>query len=387
MPAPEGAPMSSGELRLLPPAVIQALAALPNGDALPDYRGRLMAGDARFAKVMRRVEASAIQPAALAELWLWVVHLAIDCGSRTATTGQSYAGTVGRFLCWCAANDVDFREARLQDFERWQRWLHFECKNREAWRAQQVFALRNFYDWRRSRGLSLENLAADLRGPRVKKKPAKKYTTEQLRDLFRAIENGSRARAVRDRCAVLLLLVTGLRREELATMTLSSLEMSSRLGCVHVFGKGAKERDIPFEGPAVEVLRAWLQQRESLPFLEDHDALFVSLSNPNRGQALGLRSFEKMVGVHARAAGLRDWGVHRFRVTFATQLYDDGADIETIRARMGHESIETTRRYLDVSERARKTRLRSDRQHAVLGTKPTGVPMWARLAAGELTRD
>lgn len=380
------APAPQGVLDL-PPAVLDALQELPNGQQLPGYRARLLSRPGPFPAVMRRVEGMTMAPWALAELWLWLVHLAIDCGSRPETTGQSYGRTVGRFLHWCHLEGVDHREARLQDFERWQRWLAFELKNRETWRSQQVFALRNFYDWRRSRGLARENIAADLRGPRVKPKPPRKYTTEQLKALFRAISQARGDRVVRDRCAVLLLLATGLRREELASLELGSIELTRRHGVVRVQGKGAKQRDIPFEGPAVDAVHEWLQQRDQLPWIVDTDALFVSLTGPTQGHALALRSFETMVGCHARAAKLRDWGIHRFRVTFATQLYDDGADIETIRALMGHESIETTRRYLAVSERARRTRLRADRQHAVLGTKPTGTPMWVRLAAGELTRD
>ncbi len=115
--------------------------------------------------------------------------------------------------------------------------------------------------------------------------------------------------------------------------------------------------------------------------------MFISTFGQTQGQALTVRGFEEMVSIHARAAGLREWGIHRFRVTFATQLYDDGADIETIRHLMGHESIETTRRYLAVSERARRTRLSANRQHRVLGTKPTGAPLWVRLATGGMDSD
>ncbi|HEU0095936.1 MAG TPA: tyrosine-type recombinase/integrase [Rhizomicrobium sp.] len=203
-----------------------------------------------------------------------------------------------------------------------------------------------------------------------------------MRALFRAIAQSSGIREVRDRSAVLLLLATGLRREELCTLQLQQLELTARRGVVRVMGKGAKERDVPFEGPVVDALHAWLNQRESLPFEHDTNAVFIALTGPTRGDPLSLRSFETMVAVHARAANLRDWGVHRFRVTFATQLYDEGADIETIRHLMGHESIETTRRYLAVSERARRTRLSADRQHRVLGTKPTGAPLWVRMATG-----
>lgn len=367
--------------------VLDALANLPNGESLPRHREWLMAGEPRFAEVMRRVERRGLPPRALAELWLWLVHLAIDCASRPATTGQSYGRTVGRFLRWCADGGFDFASVTTTEFDRWQRWLAMECGNGATWRKQQVQALRNFYDWRRSRGISEVNLAAELSGPRIKPKPAKKYTETQLQQVFRAIAEKRPVRALRDKCATLLLLSTGMRREELSNLTLDQFEMGKRTAVVRIFGKGAKERDVPFEGPAVDVLREWLMLRDSLPFLRETSAVFVSLAGPSQGDALALRSFESMIAHHARAAKLRDWGIHRFRVTYATQLYDDGHDIETIRALMGHESIETTRRYLAVSERARRTRLSADRQHAVLGTKATGTPLWTRLAMGELSGD
>ena len=385
--------MNAADLRPLSAAVLEALAPLPNGRSLsnglslPEYRQHLMASDRRFREVMTRVEAMGLPAASLAELWLWLAHLVLDTGSRPSTTGQSYARTVSRFLKWAADEGVNFREAKLADFERWTRWLAIACRNGATWRKQQIMALRNFYDWRRSRGLAESNPTADLRHPRSKPKPAKKYTTEHLRALFRAIDQGVPRSQRRDRAIVLLLLTTGLRREELASLRLADIEFSGRRGVVRVNGKGAKERDVPFEGPVVQTLGDWLEQRQGLPFDFDPDALFVAFAGPNRGAQLTVDGHEALLGKYARAAKLREWGIHRFRVTFATQLYDDGADIETIRALMGHESIETTRRYLAVSERARKTRLNADRQHSVLGTKPTGTPLWARLAAGEITRD
>jgi site-specific recombinase XerD len=368
-------------------AALDALRGLPNGSDLPAHRQWLMGVELRFSEVMRRVERRGLSGRALAELWLWLVHLVVDMGSRPATTGQSYGRTVARFLAWCDAGGVDFTQATQTEFDRWQRWLAIDQRNGERWRTQQVYALRNFYDWRRSRGIAATNLAADLTGPKAKPKPPKKYTDDQLRALFRAIDRARPMRAVRDRCAVLLLLTTGLRREELAGLQLSQLELTRRTGVVRIRGKGAKERDVPFEGPVVDALHAWLAERDALPYPFDRDALFIGLTGPRQGQQLSLRSYETLIAHHAVAAKLRDWGIHRFRVTFATQLYDDGADIETIRALMGHESIETTRRYLAVSERARRTRLSSDRQHRVMGTKPTGAPLWTRIATGELTRD
>lgn len=368
----------------LPAGVVAAAARLPAGRELPAHRGWLMAQGGRFAEVMRRVEARGLPARSLAELWLWLAHLVINDGCRAATTGQSYARTVSRFMRWAAGEGVDFTEARITDFDRWQRWLAVECGNRETWRAQQVQALRNFYDWRRSRGLAETNLASELQGPRVKPKPPKKYTDDQLRKLFVAIGGAQPIKARRDLAIVLLLLTTGARREEVATLRLEQLELQRRVGVVRFNGKGAKEREVPFEGPVVAALQDWLEHREAMDCDFDREAVFVGLTGPTRGQALSLRSYEDLLARHARNAKLRDWGIHRFRVTYATQLYDDNYDIETIRALMGHESIETTRRYLAVSERTRRTRLSADRQHRVLGTKPTGTPMWARMLNGGL---
>lgn len=378
---------TAAEVTALPAEVLQLLPDLPNGADLPRHRAWLLAGDPRFSGLMRRVERDGLPPQSLAELWLWLVHLTVDMASRPATTGQSYGRTVARYLRWCTDEGVVFAEATTTHFDRWQRWLAIECGNGANWRSKQVQALRNFYDWRRSRGLATENRAADLVGPKVKPKPPKKYTDDQLRAMFRAINAAPALRANRDRCVVLMLLATGLRREELGQLKLGDLELTKRTGIVRILGKGAKERDVPFEGPVVEALRDWLAQRETLDFEFDREALWITLTGPTRGERLSLRGHETLVAFHAREAKLRDWGIHRFRVTFATQLYDDGHDIETIRALMGHESIETTRRYLAVSERARRTRLSADRQHRVLGTKPTGTPLWARLASGELSRD
>ena len=50
--------------------------------------------------------------------------------------------------------------------------------------------------------------------------------------------------------------------------------------------------------------------------------------------------------------------------------------------RKRHESIETTRRYIDVSERARKTRLSANAQHVALGTRNTSGPRWLDAALG-----
>lgn len=375
------------ELAPLDAAVAALLAALPGGADVERGRAAAFAARGPLAQVMRRAEAVAAAggctPRQLAELWIWVGYLQHVRGYRSSSTVAQYARSVGRLLEWAVRTGRDFAALQPPDFDSWQQWLALELRHRARWRMRQIVAVRGFYAWRETRGFGA-NLAADLRGPREPIGMPKKYTQHQLRGMLAAVTaGGDPLLQLRDLALLLLLLATGARREEASNANIRDLELGQRTGLIRVHGKGAKEREVPFEGPVVEALREWLLQRQAAPFECDPEPLFVGTAGRGRGHRLMPRSIERRVGTYARAAGLRDWGVHRFRVTFATLLYDDGVGLEEIRLLMGHESIETTRRYISVSERMRKTRLAADRQHELLGTKPTGNPRWMRAVLGE----
>ena len=184
----------------------------------------------------------------------------------------------------------------------------------------------------------------------------------------------------RDRALLLLLLTTGARREEVSSLRMRDIAFDGRIAVVRIFGKGAKEREVAIEGPVIQALLEWIELRRKISTA--HDALFVGFHSAGEGVALAPGGVERCVQRYCRRAGVRHSGVHVFRVTFASQLYDDGVDLERIRIVMGHESIETTRKYLAVSNRQRSVRLKPHRQHAALGTSPIGLPRWAAAMEG-----
>lgn len=376
----------------LAPAVAEQLRALPSGGDGELYRRMALERAGGVSRVMRRAEAvaqtGAITPRQLAELWLWGAYLEMVRGFRGDTTVQQYLRSVCRLLEWAKATGLDHATLTPADFDRWQTHLAIVLRHSAVWRMRQVAAVRGFYDWRGTRRIG-ENIASDLRGPREPTGMPRKYSLPQLQGMLAATTKHRNATIrVRDIALLLFLMATGARREELSRVDLRDLHLGQRSGLVRFNGKGAKQREVSFEGPVVEALRAWLLQREQLPFgfhVKDGEAVFIGLEGIGRGCRMRPRAIERRVARYARDAGLRDWGVHRFRVTFATALYDDNAGIEEIRLLMGHESIETTRRYLAVSERMRRTRLRADRQHEALGTRNTGQPRWMRAIHGDVT--
>lgn len=371
----------------MPAACAEAIVGLPGSAAIEAYRRHVLGRVGALAQVMRRAEAIAeaarLTPRMLAELWLWTAYLEHVRGFRGATTVAQYARSVCRFLEWATAAGADFRSLDAAGFDAWQKYLALELRHCATWRVRQVAAVRNFYSWRGTRRLG-EDLAADLQGPREPTGMPRKYTPKQLQQLLTAsAQQRNPLLQLRDKTLLLFLLATGARREELSRTDLRDLHLGQRSGLVRFKGKGAKAREVSFEGPVVDTLRDWLLQREQLPFPVEPDAVFVGVEGIGRGCRLRPRAIERRVAACAKVAGLREWGVHRFRVTFATALYDSGAGIEEIRLLMGHESIETTRRYLAVSERMRRTRLPSDVQHQALGTREQGKPRWVRAVLGD----
>jgi site-specific recombinase XerD len=346
-------------------------------------RATLLGQGGPLASAMRAVEARPWRDSRwLATCWLWVQCLIVVRGFRGATTVADYVEAVARFMGWAEEAGHDFREITVRELDDWQKWLYVKRRLSASARRSALMAVRSLYSYLATRGDGVD-VTRGYKAPKRVITQAKKYSVAQLRALFAAVKQGTSELIVqRDRAMLLLLLAAGLRREEITELRVHQLDLASdRKGQVHVFGKGSKERTVPIEGPVVRELLAWLDVRSKLPSLCT-DAVFVNLSRGGRlsvpGSALAVKSIEDTVKRTARRAGLGSWGVHRFRVTFATMLYDDGTDIERIRVLMGHESIETTRRYLAVSNRMNRYTLKAHRQHAALGTVPDDLPLWAQ---------
>ncbi|TFG84759.1 MAG: tyrosine recombinase [Spirochaetales bacterium] len=150
--------------------------------------------------------------------------------------------------------------------------------------------------------------------------------------------------AVRDKALFETLYSTGCRVSEISGMTLAAIDLVG--GKVKVKGKGAKERVVFLSGPAVEALRVWLSYRQArLKAERPSDRLFLNA----RGGKLTERGIAWIVERHALKAGMgKRLSPHGFRHSFATHLVGRGADIRTVQALLGHESISTTQIYTHV---------------------------------------
>lgn len=150
--------------------------------------------------------------------------------------------------------------------------------------------------------------------------------------------------SVRDKAIVELLYASGLRISELCNLNVEDVDCHTRM--VKVFGKGQKERLVPFHAICLEALKDWLEQRLSLCSNASGQALFLGKN--------GKRIHERVVRRSLQSRAL-ETGVagqiypHRLRHSFATHLLEGGADLKSIQEMLGHASLATTERYTKVT--------------------------------------
>ncbi|KNZ34462.1 MAG: recombinase XerD [Methylibium sp. NZG] len=156
---------------------------------------------------------------------------------------------------------------------------------------------------------------------------------------------------LRDRTMLELMYASGLRVSEL--VGLKTVHVGLTEAALHVTGKGAKERLVPFGEEAHAWLKCYLADaRGAILKGQASDALFVTA----RGGAMSRQMFWKLIKAHALKGGVTvPLSPHTLRHAFATHLLNHGADLRAVQMLLGHADISTTTIYTHVA----RERLRS----------------------------
>jgi len=215
--------------------------------------------------------------------------------------------------------------------------------------ARRATAARVFTAWLARTGRVGEDPGASLKSPKAHSTLPPVLRTDEAADLIAAAlaaaddDGGPLGR--RDVAMLELLYATGIRVGELAALDLDDIDDERRV--LRVFGKGRKERMVPFGQPASAALSRWLTDgRPHLRTEASGTALFLGA----RGGRIDQRAVRSVV--HRRIAevpGAPDLGPHGLRHSAATHLLEGGADLRSVQELLGHASLATTQRYTHVT--------------------------------------
>ena len=179
-----------------------------------------------------------------------------------------------------------------------------------------------------------------IKKPRAPKKKVQIYSDAEVVRIFNSISTSVEWITLRNKAIVSLMYDSGIRQGEVCRLLRKDLDFERKL--FKVIGKGAKEHFVPMGNASVSFLQAYLAK---CPY-KDAQSVFL-LRN---GQPITRNAIRLFVNRLKHQTGL-DISSHKFRHNFATNYCLDNlqstgsSNVYDLSILMGHESIETTKRY------------------------------------------
>jgi integrase/recombinase XerD len=259
--------------------------------------------------------------------------------AMSRNTVASYCSDVEKFMTWAGMAPENVTAEDVTGY------LASRSKVSERSQARFLSALRNFFDWLYLEGVVKENPCELVDMPKLGRYFPSVLSEQEVEAIMDSVDTTDWI-GVRDRAILEVLYGCGLRVSEAVGLRISCLYPDE--GFVRVFGKGNKERLIPFCGMALEAVQRYLEVRPLPADSRSDDLLFLN----NRGTSLSRVSMFKMVKRQALIADVRkEISPHTFRHSFATHLVENGADLRVVQEMLGHESITTTEIYTHVDSK------------------------------------
>ncbi|MCY9760358.1 tyrosine-type recombinase/integrase [Paenibacillus alvei] len=204
-------------------------------------------------------------------------------------------------------------------------------KNLRGWKA--------FFNFLHHEGLIRENPCSTIKPLKYEKHIVETFTKEQINKLLSA-PNRATFTGYRDYVIMLFLIDTGVRISELCGVKTTDIDWKNNV--IRIFGKGRKERFVPFGSTLYRHLKEYLSIRGIL----DQDFVWVNIDN-NPLQQRSIQDYIREYGMMAGISGVRV-SPHTFRHTFAKMYVMNGGDAFSLQKILGHTSLEIVRMYVNM---------------------------------------
>jgi integrase/recombinase XerD len=222
------------------------------------------------------------------------------------------------------------------DLRSYQAYLLQERKLAVGTVIARVAALRFFF----VRTLKRHEFRQDLPYPKKQRRLPTVLSLEEVARLIDAAGN------LLQRTVLMILYGTGMRRTEVSQLKVSHID-SQRMILRVERGKGGHDRDLPLSPALLETLREYWRWKKPTTYLFPSSDGHRGKNQPMSDKAVWYACTEA-----ARHAGIRKRVTpHTLRHSWATHLLEAGTDLRTIQMLLGHGDLETTAKYLHLSQR------------------------------------
>lgn len=242
-------------------------------------------------------------------------------GDKAITTVQGYTTSVSQFL---TDFPLSLNEIRVEHLGQWKMMLT-EKGYKVSTVKTKVMALKSLLSYAHKIGYLLFNVGAVIKTgkPRLGTND-KILTTAEIKALMEA------TKSKRDYLFIKLLANTGLRISEIVNLKWTDLNN----GKLTIYGKGSKTRIISINQPLESEIRTLKGKSEYI---------FCSSSL----KPLNRKNMDKLIKRLAKKANLeKKVSCHWLRHSTASHALNNGASLHQVQTLLGHDSLNTTARYL-----------------------------------------
>jgi len=256
-------------------------------------------------------------------------------------TVSSYKNDLDDFKEFLTKIDKDPIEIDKKDIFNYLVFLS-KKKLKPASLRRKISALRSFYKFLIREELIENDPTIDLTLPKKDKVLPDVISVEEIEKLVNIIpEKGFKGK--RDRALIELLYSSGLRVSEIINLKINEIDLKN--GYLKCFGKGSKERIVPFGSFAKDLLIEYIEERDKNNI--NSDLLFVT----KKGKKIVRQEINNILNRYAKKSKLKKKiHPHMLRHSFATHLLERGADLRSVQELLGHVDISTTQIYTHLTK-------------------------------------
>lgn len=267
----------------------------------------------------------------------------------TDATIDSYKRDIDKFFKFLLEEDILFDEVDLTVI---RNFLAVELSSGISKKSckRRMSSLSGFYQYLQEKHYIKVNPFLFASPLKLETKYPHALYKEQIEELFKSNKSREDFLMPRDQAIIEMLYYTGVRASELINIDMQDIDLKNRI--VRIFGKGQKERLVPFSNECLDSIQLYLKTvRPKLINKDLTNALFLN----SGGKRLTRRGLEFILNsIQEKTGCFLNLHPHIFRHSFATHLLENGADLRVIQELLGHASINATQIYTHVSQKAMK---------------------------------
>jgi len=254
-------------------------------------------------------------------------------------TVSSYENDISSFLSWLNNKQIDYQQVSVNNINEFISKL-FNSGLKSSSINRKISSIKHFYLFLSKKKIIKYSPADEIETPKQEKYLPISMSEDEVERLLSS-PNPNQIIERRDKAMIEILYATGMRISELVNLKLTDIDFNRSV--LKVFGKGSKERLVPYGEKAAEALDIYLRDRKK----SDSKNVFLS----NRGSQITRGAFWQRIKIYIMRENLKSSiSPHTLRHAFATHLLNRGADLRSVQILLGHSDLSTTQIYTHIAK-------------------------------------